>query len=284
ARVTQDSVLWTLRPDLHLAIDDRISHCRGDQISAHPCVVLVEIHHYGGVIKITVEPGWIAVLRQVLIECIIGGPIDLVTIEHTESSVACVELVGDFLVDLRLAATMIAHQNHPVETVEERLLRQALKHGSEQRVRDSDGAGNRFCIVRSVGQHGQEDSIAEFSGDRFDRRMRYEVVATVRVLGATFLDTAGVDERGRLARSYLAPHLHPGHLLKLHEIGLRTRGSARRSRSQYQGGGAASDQRQQGIRNRTNAHVTPLRRSYLDQGGTTPLLRAYAIDCPRCSC
>ena len=29
--------------------------------------------------------------------------------------------------------------------------------------------------------------------------------------------------------------------------------------------------------------MTP-RRSYLDQGGTTPLLRAYAIDCPRCSC
>ena len=26
------------------------------------------------------------------------------------------------------------------------------------------------------------------------------------------------------------------------------------------------------------------RRSYLDQGRTTPLLRAYAIDCPRCSC
>jgi hypothetical protein len=26
------------------------------------------------------------------------------------------------------------------------------------------------------------------------------------------------------------------------------------------------------------------RHSYLDQGGTTPLLRAYAIDCPRCSC
>jgi RNA polymerase sigma factor (sigma-70 family) len=24
--------------------------------------------------------------------------------------------------------------------------------------------------------------------------------------------------------------------------------------------------------------------SYFDQGGTTPLLRAYAIDCPRCSC
>src|SRR5262249_39996384 len=29
--------------------------------------------------------------------------------------------------------------------------------------------------------------------------------------------------------------------------------------------------------------ITP-RRSYLDQGGTTPLMRAYAIDCPRCSC
>ena len=28
--------MWTLRPDLHLAIDDGISHCRGDQISAHP--------------------------------------------------------------------------------------------------------------------------------------------------------------------------------------------------------------------------------------------------------
>src|ERR1700733_10165317 len=26
------------------------------------------------------------------------------------------------------------------------------------------------------------------------------------------------------------------------------------------------------------------RRSYLDQGGTTPLVRAYAIDCPKCSC
>jgi len=23
---------------------------------------------------------------------------------------------------------------------------------------------------------------------------------------------------------------------------------------------------------------------YFDQGGTTPLVRAYAIDCPRCSC
>ena len=29
--------------------------------------------------------------------------------------------------------------------------------------------------------------------------------------------------------------------------------------------------------------ITPVR-SYLDQGGTTPLVRAYAIDCPRCSC
>src|SRR5215469_11481175 len=87
--------------------------------------------------------------------------------------------------------------------------------------------------------------------------MRYEVMATVRVLGATFLDAAGVDERSRLARRDLALHFHPGHLLKLHEIGLRTRGSARRPRSQYQGGGAASDQRQQGIRNRTKAHVTP---------------------------
>src|SRR5215831_14990186 len=107
-------------------------------------------------------------LRQVLIECIIDGPIDLVTVEYTETAVACVELVGDFLVDLRLAASMIAHQNHPVESVEERLLCQALKHGSEQLVCDSDGAGNRFCIVRSVGQHGQEDSIVEFSRDRLD--------------------------------------------------------------------------------------------------------------------
>src|SRR5215469_14708317 len=29
--------------------------------------------------------------------------------------------------------------------------------------------------------------------------------------------------------------------------------------------------------------ITP-QHSYLDQGGTTPLVRAYAIDCPRCSC
>src|SRR5215469_4508866 len=206
------------------------------------------------------EPGGIAALRQVLIECIVGGPIDLVTVEHTESSVARVELVGDFLVDPRLAATVIAHQNHPVETIEERLLRDALEHGSEQLVRDSDGAGDRFCVVRSVGQHGQEDGIAEFPRDRFDGRVRYEVMTTVRVLGATFLDTAGVDERGRLARRYLALHFHPGHLLKLHEIGLRTRGSARRSRNQYQGGCAASDQHPQRMRSRTTAHVNLLSR------------------------
>src|SRR5206468_5266676 len=35
----------------------------------------------------------------------------------------------------------------------------------------------------------------------------------------------------------------------------RARRSARRSRSQYQGGRAACDQHQQGMRNRTNAHV-----------------------------
>src|SRR5260221_9646034 len=192
--------MWTLRPDLRLALGDGISHWRGDQVSAHPCVVLVEIHHFRGVRNATVEAEWIAVLRQVLIERITGGPIDLVTVEHPESSVACVELVGDLLVDLRLAASVIAHQNHVAETVEDRLLREALKHGSEQLVRDPDGTGNRFCIVRSVGQHGQEDSIAEFSRDRLDRRMRHEVMAAVRVLGASFLDTAGVDERRRLAR------------------------------------------------------------------------------------
>src|SRR3979490_517303 len=93
--------MWTLRPDLRLAIDDGISHCRGDQVSAHPCVVLVEIDHFRGVRNATVEAEWIAVLRQVLIERITGGHIDLVTVEHTESSVACVELVGDLLVDLR---------------------------------------------------------------------------------------------------------------------------------------------------------------------------------------
>src|SRR6185312_2223012 len=86
--------------------------------------------------------------------------------------------------------------------------------------------------------------------------MRYEVMATVRVLRATFLDTAGVDERGCLARRDLALHFHPGHLLKLHQLGLRTRRSASRCCSQYQGGGAAGDPHQEGIRNRTNAHVT----------------------------
>jgi hypothetical protein len=37
-------------------------------------------------------------------------------------------------------------------------------------------------------------------------------------------------------------------------------------------------------RKRETVFATYDRRSYLDQGGTTPLLRAYAIDCPRCSC
>src|SRR5437588_6052974 len=147
------------------------------------------------------------------------------------------------------------HQNHVAETVEERLLRNALEHGSEQLVRDPDGTGNRFCIVRSVRQHGQEDGIAEFSRDRLNRSMRYEVVAAVRVLGTSFLDTAGVDERRHLARRDLALHFHPGHLLELHQIGLRARRRARRSRSEYQRGHAASDQHQQGMPNRMNAHV-----------------------------
>src|SRR5258707_12192550 len=206
------------------------------------------------------EAEWIAVLRQVLIERIIGGTIDLVTVEHTNSvwPVASVELLGDFLVDLWLAATVIAHQNHVAETVEDRFLRDALEHGSEQLVRDPDGTGKRFCIVRSVGQHGQEDSIAEFSRDRLDLRMRNEVMVAIRELGASFLGTAGVDERRRLARRERGLHFHPGHLLELHQIGLRALRSARRSRSQYQGGRAASYQHQQGMRNRTNAHVIPV--------------------------
>src|SRR5207302_2967833 len=48
---------------------------------------------------------------------------------------------------------------------------------------------------------------------------------------------------------------HPGHLLELHQIGLRARRSARRSRSKYQGGRAASEQHQQEMRNRINNHV-----------------------------
>src|SRR5207245_10205210 len=127
-----------MRPELRLAIDDGISHCRGDQISAHPCVVLVEIHHFRGVRNATMEAEWIAVLRQVLIERIIGGPIDLVTVEHTNSvwPVASVELIGDFLVDLRLAATVIAHQNHVAATVEQRFPSSALEQASQPPVRD----------------------------------------------------------------------------------------------------------------------------------------------------
>src|SRR5262245_55605142 len=107
ARVTQDSVLWTVRPKLRLAIpggvtDDGLSHCRGDQISAHPCVVLVEIHHFRGVEDVTMEAEWIAVLRQVVIERIVGWSIDLVAVENASSSAEpAVELLGDLLVDLR---------------------------------------------------------------------------------------------------------------------------------------------------------------------------------------
>src|SRR5207237_8115029 len=100
--------MWTMRPELRLAIDDGISHCRGDQVSAHPCVVLVEIDHFRGVRNATVEAEWIAVLRQVLIERITGGPRDLVTVEHTESSVACAGLVGDLRVDPRVVVGVCA--------------------------------------------------------------------------------------------------------------------------------------------------------------------------------
>src|SRR5205823_4555484 len=85
--------------------------------------------------------------------------------------------------------------------------------------------------------------------------MCYQVMAAVRVLGASLLDSAAVDERRRFARRERGLHFHPGHLLELHQIGLRARRSARRSRSKYQGGRAASDQHQQEMRNRINNHV-----------------------------
>src|SRR3977135_834484 len=115
SRSSRECVVCPLLPYLHFAIDDRISHCRGDQISAYPSVVLVEIHHLRSVIKVTVEARWIAVLRQVLIERIIGGPIDLVTVEKTNSvwPVASIELLGDFLVDLRLGAPLVAPPKQP---------------------------------------------------------------------------------------------------------------------------------------------------------------------------
>src|SRR5258708_8815035 len=99
---------------MHRDVETRLSHCRGDQISAHPCVVLVEIHHYRGVKKVTVEAGWIAVLRQVLIERIIGGPIALVTVEHTNFvlPVASVQAPCEFLVYLEPAPTQVAPPEH----------------------------------------------------------------------------------------------------------------------------------------------------------------------------
>src|SRR5215469_8388403 len=224
ARVAQDSVLWAVWPELRLAIDDGITHGRRDQIPAHPCITLVEIHQFRSIKKVTVEADWIAVLRQVLIERIIRGPIDLVTVEHASTSAQlAIELPGDLLVNLRLAATVIAHDDNVAETVEGRLLCDAFEHGGEQLVRDPDGAGNRFCIVRRVGQHGQEDRIAEFSSDRLSRRMRYDVMAAVRVLGASFLDTAGIDERRRLPRRNGALYFHPSHLLEFHLISLGAR-------------------------------------------------------------
>jgi hypothetical protein len=38
--------------------------------------------------------------------------------------------------------------------------------------------------------------------------MRYDVMAAVRILGASFLDTAGVDERRRLPRRNRALYFH----------------------------------------------------------------------------
>src|SRR6185437_7809517 len=140
ACVTQDSVLWTVRPELRLAVDDGITYCRGDQVPPHPCITLVEIHQFRGVKKVTVEADWIAVLRQVLVERIIRGPIDLVTVEHASASAQLpIELLGDLLVDLRLTAAMIAHDDNVAETVEGRLLCDTFEHRGEQLVRNPDG-------------------------------------------------------------------------------------------------------------------------------------------------
>src|SRR5262249_58643028 len=92
-------------------------------IPAHPCVVLVEIHHFRGVKKVTVEAEWIAVLRQVPIERIIGGAIEFVTVEHTSPSpLVSVAVLCDLLVDLRPCAPVIAPPNHLAGNAEGRPL------------------------------------------------------------------------------------------------------------------------------------------------------------------
>ena len=45
-----------------------------------------------------------------------------------------------------------------------------------------------------------------------------------------------------------------------------------------------SHARPSALNSKKRAMIAARGRSYLDQGGTTPLVRAYAIDCPRCSC
>jgi hypothetical protein len=107
--------------------------------------------------------------------------------------------------------------------------------------------------------------------------MRYEVMATVRVLGASFLYTAGVDERRRLARRDLAFHFHPSHFLELHQVGLRALCSAQRYRGQYQGGHTTSDQSQLPY---THSHISlknsPF--SHLDASRQLPQVHYYPND------
>src|SRR6185312_43433 len=136
-----------------------------------------------------------------MIEGIVRGPVDLVAVKHAGASAQLpVELPGDRFVDVRLAAAVVAHDDDVAEAVEGRLVSDTFEHGSEQVVRYPEGPGNRFCIIRRIRQHGQDDRVAEFPRDRYGRLMRDEGVATVRVLRAPLLGAAGENERSRLPR------------------------------------------------------------------------------------
>ena len=83
--------MWTARPELRLTVpggvaDDGISHGGWDQIPAHPYIALVEIQQFRGVKDVPVEPEWIPVLYEVLIERIVRWPIDLVTVKYASAA------------------------------------------------------------------------------------------------------------------------------------------------------------------------------------------------------
>src|SRR5581483_11418597 len=192
----------------------RVAFRRRDQLFAHPALVAAEVEHRRRVGDAGVRARRVTVIDEPLVEIALRFRVDLVAEVHVLSlrRVLRVHLLGGRLVGRRLAAAVIAHQDHVLEAGRHRLIGDALEDRLQQFGREADRTGQiRAGVVRRVRQHRQVQRVAEAQRDRLDDRLAHQRVAAVDVLRPALLGSARVDERRRLALGEGLLHFGPRH-------------------------------------------------------------------------